>query len=144
MPIPAEHRRQLQHTLGIHERLLNRAIRDQRLHELSLRLGRDPRVLAVLDEFSDNRELFRAAARDPRRFAQEREIDLPSDVNVVFREKGPAMPQAWFVGFRSSSGLLYGYEGGEGGRGWVKGEPEDPEDGENGGETGGGGGGTPP
>jgi hypothetical protein len=139
MPIPAEHRRQLDQGLRVNERFLNRTTRDRNLHETARRLGRDPRVLAVLDEFSDDREQFRRAARDPRRFAQERAIDIPPQVNVVFAEKAP--DQSWFVGFQSTAGLRFGYEGGEGGRGFVCGEPEEEEDGENGGE---GGGGTPP
>jgi hypothetical protein len=133
MPIPTEHRRQLDQGLRLHQRLLNRTTRDLRLHETMLRFGRDPRVLAALDEFSDNRETFRTAAANPRRFAQERGVDIPPEVDVKFAER----QQTWFVGFESSSGLLYGYEGGEGGRGCVNGEPEEPEDG--GEEPGGGG-----
>ena len=103
MPIPTEHRRQLEQRLRVHERFLNRTRRGLRLHETVERLGRDPRVLAVLDEFSEDRERFRIAARNPRRFAQERAIDIPPEVNMMFAEKAPQ--QTWFAGFRSSSNL---------------------------------------
>jgi hypothetical protein len=144
MAIPAEHKKDLARYLRIHERLLRLPQeREDRLHEAVLHLGRDPRVLATLDEFSENPARLKEAARNPRFFIEQREIYVPPEVGIVFRQKGQDDTRTWFAGLHTASDKLFGYEGGEGGRGWVCGDPAEPEDGENGGENGGGGGRSP-
>jgi hypothetical protein len=143
MPRPTELRDQLEQGLRVHERLLaSPNLRDREGHEEVLRLGRNRRVLAVLDELTEDREKFLTAVRNPRQFAQERDITISPNVGVMLAMKQEQGNEVWSLLLTLKDGRQYGFEGGDGGRGWVCGE-EEPDD-ENGGGTGGGGGPTPP
>jgi hypothetical protein len=50
--------------------------------EMLLALGRDQRILDTLGELLDSPELAREAARDPKAFARERGIELPSNMEL--------------------------------------------------------------
>jgi hypothetical protein len=141
MAIQKKYLNELERNLRVHERLMALAESEEEcnLHEALVHLGRNPRVLEALGEVEEYPESLRSLERmGPRAYAELKGIYIPPKTDVVFARKG----ESWFIGFRTSSGKLWGYEGGGGGRGWVKGEDEE-EEGENGGENGGNGSETP-
>jgi hypothetical protein len=50
------------------------------IREALIALGRDPRVLDILGELAGNPDLAREAARDPRAFASDRGIEVPTNM----------------------------------------------------------------
>jgi hypothetical protein len=57
--------------------------REMRRHEELLALGQDERLLNALGEVLDDHELARAASRNPRRYARERGLELPQNMNLT-------------------------------------------------------------
>jgi hypothetical protein len=50
--------------------------------EAVLALGRDQRILDAIGELLDNSDLAKEASRDPRAYAKERGIELPSTIDL--------------------------------------------------------------
>jgi len=57
--------------------------REIRSHEKLLALGQDEHLLNTLSELLDNPKLAQAATRDPRGYARDRGIELPTNMNLT-------------------------------------------------------------
>jgi hypothetical protein len=57
--------------------------RQIRRHEELLALGQDEHLLNALGELLDNPELAQAAARDPRGYARDHDIELPPNMDLA-------------------------------------------------------------
>jgi hypothetical protein len=87
--LPETQRRDLEAQLRIHQQRLEtlrdqqeHIVREMRIHELVLDLGRDERLLEALAEIADNPELAKRAAADPLAYAREKGISVSGDVDV--------------------------------------------------------------
>ncbi|HXZ71579.1 MAG TPA: hypothetical protein VEH31_12025 [Streptosporangiaceae bacterium] len=100
MPIPEVHLQRLEENLLAQERWLRTLRRhiaglqdEASAYEMILALGRDQRLLRVLEDLCDRPELFDEAASDPRAFFEERSVRFPDDatltVKAVTVNRGP-------------------------------------------------------
>ena len=100
MPIPEDHLQRLEENLLAQERWLRTlrqhiaGLQDEvSAYEMILALGRDQRLLRVLEDLCDRPELFEEAAGDPRAFFEERGVRFPADatlaVKTVTVNRGP-------------------------------------------------------
>lgn len=90
MPIPPEHLERLEAELSEHEswlRTLRRQIAaleaEAEAHEMMLRLGRDPDLHRVLDEWHERPNLGKRIAKNPRTFFEERGIEVPDGATLT-------------------------------------------------------------
>jgi hypothetical protein len=95
MPLPKGHLRKLDQDVAVHEKrlqALEASIRAQQVeaevHRTVVKLGRDPRLLAVLGDLHDDEELARRAAEDPISLAKEHGVDLPAEAEIEVRGSG--------------------------------------------------------
>jgi hypothetical protein len=102
MPIPEGQLRRLKEDLSAQERWLRTlqrhiaALQDEAsAYEMILALGRDQRLLEVLEDLYDEPELFEPAAAEPRAFFEERGIRLPVDATLAVKtenvDQGPRL-----------------------------------------------------
>ena len=92
MPIPEGRLRRLEEDLSAQERWLRTLqrhiarLQDEALaYEMILALGRDQRLLGVLENLYDEPELFERAAAEPRAFFEERGVRLHDDATVTVK-----------------------------------------------------------
>jgi hypothetical protein len=87
MPITPLQRQRLEQALDDHEAVLNAADRPRsstsaRVHQLLVELGRDERVLALIDDFVDVPTVAEELRSDPSAALRTRGIELPNGVAV--------------------------------------------------------------
>jgi hypothetical protein len=72
MPIPAEHLKQLTNLV--------------QAHQMFVTLGTDKKILAALNELSENPELRKQLAKDPEAYVKSKGISLPKGAKVTLTE----------------------------------------------------------
>ena len=105
MAIPEDHLKRLEENLSAQEHWLPTLKRhiaglldEASAIETMLALGRDQRLLRVLEELYDQPKLFERACDEPRAFFEERGVRLPDDAIVtVNRDPGRHAVEARFV-----------------------------------------------
>lgn len=113
MPLPAEHISRLREQLNEHEERasflreqLNLLQRELHAHELLLRLGRDHRVLSLLNRFYDDRDQVREASPNLVSYARAQGLTLPEDLRFLVRGGESVTVEAIYsddvFGFRAS------------------------------------------
>jgi tartrate dehydratase alpha subunit/fumarate hydratase class I-like protein len=72
MSIPAKHLKKLNYLV--------------QAHQIIVKLGTDKKILAALNELSENPELRKQVAKDPAAYIKRKGISLPRGAKVTFRE----------------------------------------------------------
>jgi hypothetical protein len=72
MPIPAEHLKHLTYLV--------------QAHQMFVTLGTDKKILAALNELSENPELRKQVAKDPAAYVKSKGISLPKGAKVTLAE----------------------------------------------------------